>query len=124
MGKVSRDRLRGLAEEATCGEWRMVLSDNATAHIMHQHGIDRTDVNDVESIVCVMPSEITTEYNSINNARFIAAANPQTILTMLDEIEEMADVLELVRGFLRNKGYSEDDPLVLGAINRVLGDIS
>lgn len=37
-----------------------------------------------------------------------------------DEILVLRDALELVRGFLINQGYSEDDPLVLGLINEAL----
>ena len=33
----------------------------------------------------------------------------------------LRDALELVRGFLINKGYSEHDPFVLGAVNKALG---
>lgn len=32
----------------------------------------------------------------------------------------LRDALELVRGFLINKGYSEHDPFVLGAVNKAL----
>lgn len=37
-------------------------------------------------------------------------------------IEQLVSALELAQGFLRNKGYSEDDPFVLGAINTALSD--
>ena len=34
--------------------------------------------------------------------------------------EELLEALELAQGFLRNQGYSDDDPLVLGAINSAI----
>lgn len=37
-----------------------------------------------------------------------------------DEILVLRDALELIRGFLINKGYSEHDPFVLGAVNKAL----
>lgn len=60
--------------KATPGPWHVVLSDNATPHIMHEHGDDCSDYSDRGSLVCVMPAEIMQCYNSLANARLIAAA--------------------------------------------------
>lgn len=58
----------------TPGPWHVVLSDNATPHIMHEHGDDWADVGDATSLVCHTPAEITRSYNALANARLIAAA--------------------------------------------------
>lgn len=68
----------------TPGPWHVILSDNATPHVTHEHGSDFTDISDVSSRVCVMPAEITYGYNSLANARLIAAA-PE----LLEALEEM-----------------------------------
>lgn len=71
----------------TPGPWHLVLSNNATPFVMHEHGDDRTDIQDLASIICIMPAEITRSYNSFANARLIAAA-PE-LLQVLKDIEAM-----------------------------------
>jgi len=61
-------------ENFTKGPWVVRLSDNATPHVMHKNGDDYTDCGDHSSIVCGMPAEIVDDYNSLANARLIAAA--------------------------------------------------
>jgi len=55
----------------TEGPWKVVMSDNATPHIMTR---DAYEIDEREALVCVMPAEITRNYNSLANARLIAAA--------------------------------------------------
>lgn len=71
----------------TPGPWHLVLSNNATPFVMHEHGDDWTDIQDLASIICIMPAEITRSYNSFANARLIAAA-PE-LLQVLKDIEAM-----------------------------------
>lgn len=73
----------------TPGPWHVILSDNATPHVTHEHGYNFTDISDVSSRVCVMPAEITYSYNSLANARLIAAA-PE----LLEALEEVVAVFE------------------------------
>lgn len=61
-------------QQHTPGPWHVVLSDNATPHILHEHGCDSSDCGDLSSRVCVMPAEIVADYNSLANASLIAAA--------------------------------------------------
>lgn len=75
--------------KATPGPWHVVLSDNATPHIMHEHGDDCSDYNDRGSLVCVMPAEIMQCYNSLANARLIAAA--PDLYAVLSELEECSE---------------------------------
>ena len=58
----------------TKGPWHVVLSDNATPFIQHENGSDWTDIDDRSSRICHMPAEIMENFNSMNNARLIAAA--------------------------------------------------
>lgn len=55
----------------TQGPWKVILSDNATPHIMHGDGCY---IEERDKLVCIMPAEITMPFNSLNNARLIAAA--------------------------------------------------
>jgi len=57
--------------EHTKGPWHLILSDNATPHIMHG---EYFGCEDHDHLICHLPAEIMINYNSLNNARLIAAA--------------------------------------------------
>lgn len=63
-----------MSEKHTPGPWHVVMSDNATPFIQHECGDDWTDIDDRTSRVCHMPAEIMENFNSLNNAKLIAAA--------------------------------------------------
>lgn len=83
MSNIDKRALREAAERATSGKWErgdgngnggelLVYSDDALG-----------------SAVCEMTSEYNAipKYQRINNLNFIAAANPATVLGLLDELE-------------------------------------
>lgn len=83
MSNIDKRALREAAERATSGKWErgdgngnggelLVYSDDALG-----------------SAVCEMTSEYNAipKYQRINNLNFIAAANPATVLALLDELE-------------------------------------
>lgn len=60
--------------EHTPGPWEMLLSDNATPFILHGKDAHLYGIDDRDHLVCVMPAEITRNFNSFANARLITAA--------------------------------------------------
>lgn len=73
----------------TPGPWHLVMSDNATPFIQHEHGADWTDADDWTSRVCIMPPEITRDFNALANARLIAAA-PDLLAALEMVVSELA----------------------------------
>lgn len=89
---MNHKHLRELAERATAGEWHA-----ETDFIDDDYG---TGDSYVASPTTVCDATCVAVCNSINylanknNARFIAAANPQTIIALLDEIERLRAMQE------------------------------
>ncbi len=88
MNTDDLNKLKRLAEEATPGPW--ALDDLNTLNVISVHED------------CYTP-ELGTYLNvSINgfykDSRFIAAANPQTVLALLGRIEELEEALEKQHG--------------------------
>lgn len=108
---IDKDALRKAAEAATKGPWFLRLSDNATPHIMHGkdpiHG-GIPEIDELANLVCVMPVEIMQSYNSFNNAKLICAANPVTVIALLDEIAALvADKAALVAALKAMTDHAE-----------------
>ena len=63
-------------------------------------------------------AELQAELERERKRRF--DGNEQASREHREDVEVLVDALELAQGFLRNKGYPEEDPLLLGAINAAL----
>lgn len=73
---ISKQALREAAEKATPGEWkRMMRNSDELMTTFHGVAIGNVFV------------ELTTGKRDIFDAEFIAAANPATVLALLDELE-------------------------------------
>ncbi|EMQ2226053.1 ead/Ea22-like family protein [Citrobacter freundii] len=76
MTALNKQALREAAEKATPGEWkRMMRNSDELMTTFHGVAIGNVFV------------ELTTGKRDIFDAEFIAAANPSTVLTLLDELE-------------------------------------
>ena len=79
MTTLNKQALREAAEKATKGEWRAFAGAGGTCSI-HTAGDERFgDVVDWPGF--------DGKRNAKANAKFIAAANPSTVLALLDELE-------------------------------------
>lgn len=107
--------LKALAEAATPGMWEMHLSNNATPYITHGKCSDGNipDLNDLENRICVMPAEISMSYNSYANSKFIAAANPATILSLISRVEQ-AEAARADMETRKDSAYFERNQVVAG----------
>ncbi|GBE72755.1 hypothetical protein EKINANG_44050 [Enterobacter sp. KINAN-G] len=92
MSNIDKQALREAAEKATKGQWAVEFDDE----------IYSTDGVNNEQIAMVFSE------NEVRDAAFIAAANPATVLALLDELEaaekRIAELEALARGV---KQYSE-----------------
>lgn len=76
MSNIDKQALREAAEKATPGEWkRMMRNSDELMTTFHGVAIGNVFV------------ELTTGKRDIFDAEFIAAANPSTVLSLLDELE-------------------------------------
>lgn len=83
MSNIDKRALREAAEKATPGKWERG-DGNGNGGELHVYCDDA-----LGSAVCEMTFEYNAipKYQRINNLNFIAAANPATVLALLDELE-------------------------------------
>ena len=79
--------LKGLAESATPGPWTSLLDDSQSGSWHNSHYIN----SETRQVVSG-----DTEYFKKSDAEFITAANPATILKMIEAIEKMRETLEWI----------------------------
>lgn len=71
-----------------------------------------TDLSDGELSVVVMKHE--------NDITWVIHSEIIQLTEQQPDVTQLVEALELAQGFLRNKGYPEEDPLLLGVINAAL----
>lgn len=83
MSNIGKHALREAAEKATSGKWERGDGNGNGGELL----VYCDDA--LGSAVCEMTSEYNAipKYQRINNLNFIAAANPTTVLALLDELE-------------------------------------
>ena len=123
MTALNKQALREAAEKATPGEWkRMMRNSDELMTTFHGVAIGNVFV------------ELTTGKRDIFDAEFIAAANPATVLALLDELEaaekRIAELeartvtVKLPADYRNNDGSINDDMFntceVVGAFREAL----
>jgi hypothetical protein len=81
---IDIEKLRQLAEAATPGPWEVSDDDMFSPIEVTSDGPGRD--------ICCLDTYDHRPDERANDAAFIAAANPQTVLALLDEIERLRDL--------------------------------
>ncbi|HCL7486870.1 TPA: ead/Ea22-like family protein [Escherichia coli] len=82
MSKINYQELREIAKKATQGEWSAFISPGTGTYAVHTPGDKRCE--DV-----IKWTGFDGQKNAENNARYIAAFNPEVVQALLDENESM-----------------------------------
>lgn len=119
MTEIDLDKLEALADAATPGEWFRII-----------HPRDEWTVQDRPGGggVPIAKNYAATDHQSHDNGRFIAAANPATIKSLIASAREDAAEIERLRGLLKPFAvYYEindlDERLADDAIEVPVGDL-
>ncbi|MFK8608222.1 ead/Ea22-like family protein [Escherichia coli] len=103
MSSIDKRELREAAEKATPGPWEYYPGNTSI-----EYNVDSM-VEDQGSIVYVDSGDFTQKQTDLNGA-FIAAANPATVLALLDELERNQQYIK------RRDQENEDIALTVGRL--------
>ncbi|WP_174557828.1 ead/Ea22-like family protein [Escherichia coli] len=101
--KIDYQALRDAAEKATQGEWVAFISPGTGTYAVHTPGDKRCE--DV-----IKWTGFDGQKNAENNARYIAAFNPEVVLALLDERERNQQYIK------RRDQENEDIALTVGKL--------
>ena len=90
MSKIDYQALRAKAEKATCGEWSLEYGEgrfDGDDALIHREAAGYIPICRIEGAHPESGFDEDFQMEQQANAEFIAAANPATVLTLLDELE-------------------------------------
>ncbi|EJM8676051.1 ead/Ea22-like family protein [Escherichia coli] len=90
MNKIDYQALRAKAEKATCGEWSLEYGEerfDAGDALIHREVVGYLPICRIEGAHPESGFDEDFQMEQQANAEFIAAANPATVLSLLDERE-------------------------------------
>ncbi|EQB8341092.1 ead/Ea22-like family protein [Escherichia coli] len=90
MSKIDYQALRAKAEKATCGEWSLEYGEerfDAGDALIHREVVGYLPICRIEGAHPESGFDEDFRMEQQANAEFIAAANPATVLALLDELE-------------------------------------
>ncbi|HBB8303708.1 TPA: ead/Ea22-like family protein [Escherichia coli] len=90
MSKIDYQALRAKAEKATCGEWSLEYGESrfdGDDALIHREAAGYLPICRIEGAHPESGFDEDFQIEQQANAEFIAAANPATVLAMLDELE-------------------------------------
>ncbi|EQA1093971.1 ead/Ea22-like family protein [Escherichia coli] len=103
MTKINYQTLREIAKQATQGEWSAFISPGTGTYAVHTPGDKRCE--DV-----IKWTGFDGQKNAENNARYIAAFNPEVVQALLDERERNQQYIK------RRDQENEDIALTVGKL--------
>ncbi len=103
MSKINYRALREIAKQATQGEWVAFISPGTGTYAVHTPGDKRCE--DV-----IKWTGFDGQKNAENNARYIAAFNPEVVQALLDELERNQQYIK------RRDQENEDIALTVGKL--------
>ena len=90
MSKIDYQALREAAEKATCGEWSLEYGEgrfDGDDALIHREAAGYIPICRIEGAHPESGFDEDFQMEQQANAEFIAAANPATVLALLDELE-------------------------------------
>lgn len=90
MSKIDYQALRAKAEKATCGEWSLEYGNgrfDGDDALIHREVAGYIPICRIEGAHPESGFDEDFQIEQQSNAEFIAAANPATVLALLDELE-------------------------------------
>ncbi|EIE7796132.1 ead/Ea22-like family protein [Escherichia coli] len=90
MSKIDYQALRAKAEKATCGEWSLEYGEgrfDGDDALIHREAAGYIPICRIEGAHPESGFDEDFQMEQQANAEFIAAANPATVLALLDELE-------------------------------------
>ena len=92
MSKIDYQALREKAEKATCGVWSLEYGEgrfDGDDVLIHREAAGYIPIFRIEGAHTESGFDEDFQIEQQANAEFIAAANPATVLALLDELEKM-----------------------------------
>lgn len=117
MSKIDYQALRAKAEKATCGEWSLEYGEgrfDGDDALIHREAAGYIPICRIEGAHPESGFDEDFQMEQQANAEFIAAANPATVLALLDELEAAEKrnaELQSENAYIRNR-YKELDLLI------------
>lgn len=94
MSKIDYQALRAKAEKATCGEWSLEYGEgrfDGDDALIHREAAGYIPICRIEGAHPESGFDEDFQMEQQANAEFIAEANPDTVLALLDEIKRLED---------------------------------
>ncbi|MBN6385905.1 ead/Ea22-like family protein [Escherichia coli] len=113
MSKINYQALRAKAEKATCGEWSLEYGEgrfDGDDALIHREAAGYIPICRIEGAHPESGFDEDFQIEQQANAEFIAAANPATVLALLDERERNQQYIK------RRDQENEDIALTVGKL--------
>ncbi|EKO5638496.1 ead/Ea22-like family protein, partial [Escherichia coli] len=113
MSKIDYQVLREKAEKATCGEWSLEYGESrfdGDDALIHREAAGYIPICRIEGAHPESGFDEDFQMEQQANAEFIAAANPATVLALLDELERNQQYIK------RRDQENEDIALTVGKL--------